>query len=133
MFIEAQRNFVARIIDSLPVGLYVIDRAYRIRAWNRKREAGTQGVSREDALGREWQMATIQLDYQLPQRFDLEYRAADGGFERDHLLLADVLPENPRKGAVRARVRIRLEENALGRRRGFVRAEAHPLDRDLAA
>jgi two-component system NtrC family sensor kinase len=51
--LEAQRNFVARIIDSLPVGLYVIDRAYRIRAWNRKREAGTQGVSREDALGRE--------------------------------------------------------------------------------
>jgi len=35
-----------------------------------------------DALGREWQMATVQLDYQLPQRFDLEYRAADGGFER---------------------------------------------------
>src|SRR5687767_7959944 len=36
----------------------------------------------EDALGREWQMATIQADYQLPQRFDLEYRAADGGFQR---------------------------------------------------
>ena len=36
----------------------------------------------EDALGREWQMATIQADYQLPQRFDLEYRAADGRFER---------------------------------------------------
>jgi PAS domain S-box-containing protein len=51
--LEAQRNFEARIIDSLPVGLYVIDRSYRIRAWNRKREAGTQGVSREDALGRE--------------------------------------------------------------------------------
>ena len=51
--LEAQRNFVARIIDSLPVGLYVIDRDYRIRAWNRKREAGTQGVSREDALGRD--------------------------------------------------------------------------------
>src|SRR5260370_10395297 len=51
--LELQRNFAARIIDSLPVGLYVIDRTYRIRAWNRKREAGTQGVSREDALGRE--------------------------------------------------------------------------------
>src|SRR5439155_664678 len=51
--LEAQRNFAARIIDSLPVGLYAIDRGYRIRAWNRKREAGTQGVSREDALGRE--------------------------------------------------------------------------------
>jgi len=50
---EAQRNFAARIIDSLPVGLYAIDREYRIRAWNRKREAGTQGVSREEALGRE--------------------------------------------------------------------------------
>jgi len=36
----------------------------------------------EDALGRLWQNATVQLDYQLPQRFDLEYRAADGGFER---------------------------------------------------
>src|SRR6266704_714922 len=44
---EAQRSFAAQIIDSLPVGLYVIDRGYRIRAWNRKREAGTQGVSRE--------------------------------------------------------------------------------------
>jgi len=51
--LETQRNFAARIIDSLPVGLYVIDRGYQIRAWNRKREAGTQGVSREDALGRE--------------------------------------------------------------------------------
>jgi threonyl-tRNA synthetase len=36
----------------------------------------------EDALGREWQMATIQADYQLPQRFDLEYRTAEGGFKR---------------------------------------------------
>ena len=51
--VELQRGFAAKIIDSLPVGLYVIDRAYRIRAWNRKREAGTQGVSREDAVGRE--------------------------------------------------------------------------------
>src|SRR5213079_3105242 len=50
---EAQRSFAAQIVDSLPVGLYVIDRGYRIRAWNRKREAGTQGVSREEAMGRE--------------------------------------------------------------------------------
>ena len=51
--LEAQHTFAARIIDSLPVGLYAIDRGYRIRAWNRKREAGTQGVSREEALGRD--------------------------------------------------------------------------------
>jgi len=50
--IEAQRRLTSRIIDSLPVGLYVIDRDYRIQAWNRKRETGTQGVSRDDAIGR---------------------------------------------------------------------------------
>lgn len=32
----------------------------------------------EDCLGRFWQYGTIQLDYQLPGRFDLEYTAADG-------------------------------------------------------
>lgn len=50
---DAQRGFVARIIDSLPTGLYVIDRDYIIRAWNRQRESGTQGVARDDAVGRE--------------------------------------------------------------------------------
>lgn len=50
--IEAQRRFTEKIIDSLPVGIYVIDRAYRIQAWNRKREIGLQGVSREEAIGR---------------------------------------------------------------------------------
>ena len=49
---EAQRRFTAQIIDSLPVGLYVIDREYRIQAWNTKRETGMQGVSREEAIGR---------------------------------------------------------------------------------
>jgi two-component system, NtrC family, sensor kinase len=51
--VEAQRNFAAKIIDSLPVGLYVIDRSYRIRAWNHTREAGTFGVAREEAMGQE--------------------------------------------------------------------------------
>lgn len=31
-----------------------------------------------DALGREWQLATVQLDYALPARFNLEYTAEDG-------------------------------------------------------
>jgi two-component system NtrC family sensor kinase len=51
--VDVQRGFAASIIDALPVGLYVIDRTYRIRAWNRKRETGTQGVSRDEAMGRE--------------------------------------------------------------------------------
>ena len=50
--IEQQRRFTERIIDSMPVGLYVIDREFRIQAWNRKRETGMQGVSREEAIGR---------------------------------------------------------------------------------
>jgi len=50
--IDNQRRFTEKIIDSLPVGLYVIDRAYRIQAWNRKREIGLQGVSRQEAIGR---------------------------------------------------------------------------------
>lgn len=32
----------------------------------------------KDALGREWQMGTIQLDFQLPLNFDMKYTAADG-------------------------------------------------------
>ena len=35
----------------------------------------------KDSLGREWQCATIQLDFQLPQRFELTYAGKDG---RDH-------------------------------------------------
>ncbi|HEX9729569.1 MAG TPA: threonine--tRNA ligase [Gemmatimonadales bacterium] len=34
-------------------------------------------VKLKDAIGREWQGATIQLDYQLPERFELEYTGAD--------------------------------------------------------
>ena len=50
--IDRERRVTERIIDSLPVGLYVIDREYRISVWNRKRETGMQGVSREEAIGR---------------------------------------------------------------------------------
>ena len=35
-------------------------------------------VQAKDALGRSWQMSTIQLDFNLPERFELEYTAADG-------------------------------------------------------
>jgi len=35
-----------------------------------------------DALGREWQLGTVQVDYVLPERFDLEYIGADGKSHR---------------------------------------------------
>ncbi|MFE6871440.1 threonine--tRNA ligase [Kitasatospora sp. NPDC057692] len=39
-------------------------------------------VQAKDAIGRTWQMSTIQLDFNLPERFDLEYTSADGSRQR---------------------------------------------------
>ncbi|WNM25740.1 threonine--tRNA ligase [Demequina capsici] len=39
-------------------------------------------VQTRDAIGRSWQMSTIQLDFNLPERFELEYMAADGARQR---------------------------------------------------
>ena len=39
-------------------------------------------VQARDAIGRTWQMSTIQLDFNLPERFGLEYQAADGTRQR---------------------------------------------------
>jgi threonyl-tRNA synthetase len=39
-------------------------------------------VQAKDAIGRTWQMSTIQVDFQLPQRFDLEFQGADGTRQR---------------------------------------------------
>ncbi|MET4780173.1 threonyl-tRNA synthetase [Glaciihabitans sp. UYNi722] len=39
-------------------------------------------VQARDAIGRTWQMSTVQLDFNLPERFQLEYTAADGSRQR---------------------------------------------------
>ena len=39
-------------------------------------------VQAKDAIGRTWQMSTIQVDFQLPQRFEMEYQASDGSRQR---------------------------------------------------
>ncbi|GAB2623927.1 threonine--tRNA ligase [Pseudactinotalea suaedae] len=39
-------------------------------------------VQARDAIGRTWQLSTIQLDFNLPERFELEYTAADGSRQR---------------------------------------------------
>ncbi len=39
-------------------------------------------VQAKDAIGRTWQLSTIQVDFQLPQRFELEYQASDGTRQR---------------------------------------------------
>ncbi|HQR18149.1 MAG TPA: PAS domain-containing protein, partial [Gemmatimonadales bacterium] len=69
--IEEQRRFTGLVIDSLPVGLYVVDREYRIQIWNRKRETGTQGVQRGEVVGRPvFEVLTRQSAEQLKAEFD---------------------------------------------------------------
>ena len=73
--IDEQRRFIERIVDSLPVGLYVVDREYRVHAWNRKRETGLQGVLREEALGRTiFEILRRQPADVLRQEFDEVFR-----------------------------------------------------------
>jgi len=43
-------------------------------------------VQVKDALGRSWQMSTIQLDFNMPDRFNLEYTASDGSRQRPVLI-----------------------------------------------
>lgn len=43
-------------------------------------------VQVRDALGRSWQMSTIQLDFNMPERFELEYTAPDGSRQRPVLI-----------------------------------------------
>lgn len=69
--VAAQRAFVERVVDSLPFGVYVIDRDYRIQAWNHKRETTLQGVARLDALGRSiFDVLTRQPAALLKEEFD---------------------------------------------------------------
>ncbi len=41
-----------KVVDALPVSLYVVDRDLRIVAWNRNREVGGQGIERQQVIGR---------------------------------------------------------------------------------
>jgi threonyl-tRNA synthetase len=43
-------------------------------------------VQAKDAIGRTWQMSTIQVDFQLPERFELEYTATDGSRQRPYMI-----------------------------------------------
>ena len=45
----------------------------------------------KDALGREWQCTTVQFDFNLPQRFDLTFQAADGSRSRPYMVHRAIL------------------------------------------
>jgi two-component system NtrC family sensor kinase len=61
--LKTAQELMGHIVDSLPVGLYVVDKDYNIVAWNRKRESGTQGVAREDAIGK----SVFEVLYRQPK------------------------------------------------------------------
>jgi threonyl-tRNA synthetase len=43
-------------------------------------------IHAKDAIGREWQLTTVQIDFNLPERFDISYIGADGGKHRPYMV-----------------------------------------------
>jgi two-component system NtrC family sensor kinase len=75
---EEQKRFTEKIIDSLPVSLYVVDRDMRIVAWNRNREVGGLGINRERVLGRNvFQVLARQPRRRLEEEFTDVFRTGD--------------------------------------------------------
>lgn len=72
---EEHRKFTETVVDALPVSLYVIDREYRIVTWNRHREIGEQGLSRDSVIGRKiFEVLTKQPKKQLLAEFEKTFR-----------------------------------------------------------
>jgi PAS domain S-box-containing protein len=76
--IEEQRRFTGLIIDSLPLGLYVVDRDYRIQIWNRQREMGAPGLRRDEVMGRQvFDVLTRQPAEELRADFDRVFETGE--------------------------------------------------------
>jgi two-component system NtrC family sensor kinase len=98
---EEQRRFTEAIIDSLPVSLYVIDRDYRIVAWNRNRELGGLGLPRRSVLGKNiFEILTRQSREVLENEFSrvfatgeivrLEHETTDAEGKTKHWLISKI-------------------------------------------
>jgi len=69
--LEDQKRFMECIIDSLPIGLYVVDSEYSVVTWNRKRETGILGISRDRVIGQNIFSVLSKMDRQkLKGEFD---------------------------------------------------------------
>jgi PAS domain S-box-containing protein len=76
--IDEQRRFTGLIIDSLPLGLYVVDRDYRIQIWNRQREIGAPGLRRDEVVGRQvFEVLTRQPAEELRAEFDRVFQTGE--------------------------------------------------------
>jgi PAS domain S-box-containing protein len=78
---EEHRKFTETVLDALPVSLYVIDKDYRIVSWNKQREIGEQGLSRDSVIGRNvFDILTKQSKRQLLPEFEKAFQT--GKIER---------------------------------------------------
>jgi two-component system, NtrC family, sensor kinase len=78
---EEHRKFTESVLDALPVSIYVIDRDFQIVTWNRQREIGTQGMPREEVIGRNvFQVFAKYPQARLKQEFERAFRT--GNIER---------------------------------------------------
>ena len=105
--IEEQRRFTGKVIDSLPTGVYVIDRQYRIQAWNRKRETGTLGVPREDAIGR------IIFDVLHRQSRELLQREFDEVFQSGRVQVYESLSQGDNRHYRITKIPMRLNDDEI--------------------
>jgi two-component system NtrC family sensor kinase len=72
---EEHQKFTGAVLDTLPLSLYVIDRDFKIVAWNKHREIGSQGVPREEALGKNvFEVLTRQPQSKLKTEFERAFR-----------------------------------------------------------
>ncbi len=72
---EEHRKFTETVLDALPVSLYVIDRNYQIVTWNKQREIGEQGLSRDSVIGRNvFDILTKQSKRQLLPEFEKAFQ-----------------------------------------------------------
>jgi threonyl-tRNA synthetase len=75
-----------RATDSLRQALDAAAIPYRVAEGEGAFYAPKIDVHVRDAIGRRWQVSTLQVDFQLPQRFDLEYVGADNARHRPYMI-----------------------------------------------
>ncbi|MEY4338212.1 MAG: threonine--tRNA ligase [Actinomycetota bacterium] len=75
-----------RATEALRMGLEKYGLDYRIKEGDAAFYGPKIDIDVKDAIGRKWQLSTIQCDFNLPERFQLEYIAADGTRRRPIML-----------------------------------------------
>ncbi len=96
-----------KVVDSLPVSLYVVDSDLRIVAWNRNREIGGQGIERQQVIGRN----VLEVFSKMPRyRLEREFRQVFATGELLRFEQESTVEGNTRHWVI-SKIPMRLEEN----------------------